>query len=499
MTEESRTQSGVAATGVAGLDDILRGGFPRDQLYLLDGNPGTGKTTLALKFLLTGASEGELGLYITLSESARELRNVAASHGWSLDDLSIFELLPSEELLRPDLQYTMFHAAEVELSLTTSAILAEVERLKPARVVLDSLSELRLLAQNSLRYRRQVLALKQFFAGQSCTVLFLDDRTADVGDRQVESIAHGVLSLEELLPLYGAERRRLRVVKLRGVKYRGGYHDFIIQRGGLAVFPRLVAVEHTRNPDRSVMESGIPQLDQLLGGGMKRGTSALLIGPAGAGKSSVAARYAAAAADRGENAAICSFEECARSIAERSRAFGVDIDGHLESGRLTIQQIDPAELCPGEFVHAIRHAVEERHTSLVVIDSLNGYLAAMPEERLLIQQLHELLTYLNRKGVLTLLVVAQHGMIGNMQTPVDTSYLADTIILFRFFEAAGEIRQAVSVLKQRQGAHERTIRELRLDEGAIRVGPPLTGFHGVLTGIPKLVGGRSLPGMPEEQ
>lgn len=488
MREGSPNKAELAATGIAGLDDVLRGGFPRDHLYLIDGNPGTGKTTLALQFLLEGAKQGERTLYITLSETARELEAVADSHGWSLEQIRIFELLPSEESLQPDRQYTMYHAAEVELSETTRLMLEQVEARKPTRVVLDSLSEMRLLAQNSLRYRRQVLALKQFFTGRACTVLLLDDRSADIGDRQVESIAHGVLSLEELLPQYGAERRRLRVAKLRGVHYRGGYHDFNIQTGGLAVFPRLVAQEHGGVAHHQLFKSGIPELDQLLGGGFRTGTSALIMGPAGAGKSSIAAQYAAAAAARGEQAAIYSFEENSESICERSTAFGVNLDESLESGRLTVQQIDPAELSPGEFVHLIRQAVEEREVRIVVIDSLNGYLAAMPEEQSLILQLHELLTYLGRKGVVTLLVMAQQGLVGTMQTPLDASYLADSVLLLRYFESRGEVRQAISVLKKRQGTHERTIRELHLGEGGITLGPPLHGFQGVLTGVPTLVG-----------
>jgi circadian clock protein KaiC len=486
MWETTEDTHEIAATGIAGLDDILRGGLPRGQIFLIEGNPGTGKTTLSLQFLLQGVRQGETVLYITLSETTAELHKVAASHGWSLAGLEIFELVPSEEALQPDRQYTMYHAAEVELSQTTAAMLAEVERLKPSRIVLDSLSEMRLLAQNSLRYRRQVLALKQFFAGRDATVLLLDDRTADLGDRQVESIAHGVISLEEMHPDYGAERRRLRVAKLRGTHYRGGYHDFVIRRGGLDVFPRLIAVEHNREVERKLISSGISGLDSLLGGGLHTGSSTLLMGPAGCGKSSIATQYAGIAAANGDSVAIYAFEENVESICDRARSFGVDLDPHLRSGRLKVQQIDPAELSPGEFVHNIREAVD-RGVRVVIIDSLNGYLAAMPEERLLIVQLHELLTYLNRKEVLTLLVVAQHGLVGRMQSPVDLSYLADAIVLLRYFEHHGEVCQALSVLKKRQGYHERTIRELQLAEGGIRVGEPLRGFQGVLTGVPRLV------------
>jgi circadian clock protein KaiC len=486
MWDKNEDSNALAQTGIAGLDDILRGGLPRGQIYLIEGNPGTGKTTLSLQFLLEGIRLGETVLYITLSETEAELHKVAASHGWSLEGLRIFEMVPSEESLQPDRQYTMYHAAEVELSRTTAAVLEEVERLKPSRIVLDSLSEMRLLAQNSLRYRRQILAFKQFFSGREATVLLLDDRTGDVDDGQVESIAHGVLSLEEMHPEYGAERRRLRIAKLRGVRYRGGYHDFAIRRGGLNVFPRLVAVEHNRKLERKTISSGIEGLDALLGGGLQTGSSALLMGPAGCGKSSIATQYAGMASASGDPVAIYAFEESADSICNRGNAFGMDLVPHLRSGRMTVQQIDPAELSPGEFVHSIREAVESRGVRVVIIDSLNGYLAAMPEERLLIVQLHELLTYLNRKEVLTVLVVAQHGLVGNMQSPVDLSYLADTIILLRYFEHEGEVSQAISVLKKRQGRHERTIRELKLVEGGIQVGDPLRGFHGVLTGVPTL-------------
>lgn len=487
MSETTEPTNALAPVGITGLDDILRGGLPCGQIYLVEGNPGTGKTTLSMQFLLEGVRRGETVLYITLSETEKELHKVAQSHGWSLDGVKVFEMVPTEDALQPDRQYTMYHAAEVELSQTTAAMLAEVERLKPSRIVLDSLSEMRLLAQNSLRYRRQVLALKQFFAGREATVLLLDDRTADVGDRQVESIAHGVLSLEEMHPDYGSERRRLRVAKLRGMHYRGGYHDFMIRRGGLEVFPRLIAVEHNRDVARKTISSGIGGLDLLLGGGLHTGSSALLMGPAGCGKSSIAAQYAGVACADGDPVAIYAFEESVESICERAKAFGIELDPHLRSGRLTIQQIDPAELSPGEFVHSIRDAVDKRGVRVVIVDSLNGYLAAMPEERLLIVLLHELLTYLNRKEVLSLMIVAQHGLVGNMRSPVDLSYLADAIVLLRYFEHRGEVSQAISVLKKRQGRHERTIRELKLEEGGINVGEPLRGFHGILTGVPTLV------------
>lgn len=492
MDQTPTPPSRLSATGVAGLDDILGGGLTPHRLYLVEGNPGSGKTTLALQYLLEGRRQGEAGLYITLSETKGELAAVARSHGWALDGIDVVELVASEAELEPDNQHTMFQPADVELGETTKAILAEVERVRPRRVVVDSLSELRLLAQSSLRYRRQILALKQFFTGREATVLLLDDRTGEADGLQLQSIAHGVVSLEHLSPQYGAERRRLRVVKLRGQKYRGGLHDFNIATGGLDVFPRLVAAEHTEFREQRLLTGGVPEFDALLGGGFDYGTSALLVGPAGCGKSSVAINYARAAAARGERAALFAFDERAEVLLRRAAGLGMDLRPHLTDKTLTLQQVDPAELSPGEFAAAVRRAVDgaDGHApaTVVVIDSLNGYLHAMPEEDYLTVQMHELLTYLGHKGVVTFLVLAQHGMIGHMQTPVDTTYLADTVVLFRYFEAAGEVRQAVSVVKKRSGRHERTIRELRLD-GRIRVGEPLTAFRGVLTGTPAFDGG----------
>ncbi len=477
----------LSATGVAGLDDILGGGLTPNRVYLVEGNPGSGKTTLALQYLLEGVRRKEAGVYVTLSETKKELLAVAASHGWSLDGLAIAELVAEEKELEPDNQYTMFQPSEVQLGETTRTILDEIERVKPKRVVIDSLSELRLLAQSPLRYRRQILALKQFFTGRDCTVLLLDDRTSDASDLQLQSIAHGVLSLEHLSPEYGAERRRLRVTKLRGQKFRGGLHDFNIATGGLQVFPRLVAAEHSQTRDRQPLKGDIPALDEMLGGGMDPGTSTLLIGPAGSGKSSVAVNYARAAAKQGKRAALFIFDERTEVLLHRAEGLGLDLRPHLESGLVTIQQVDPAELSPGEFACIVRKAVEgeDGHPSagVVVIDSLNGYMQAMPEERFLTAQMHELLTYLGHKGVVTFLVLAQHGMVGPMHAPVDTTYLADTVILFRYFEADGQVRQAISVVKKRSGRHERTIRELHLD-GGITVGEPLTNFRGVLTGTP---------------
>jgi circadian clock protein KaiC len=484
----------MAKTGVEGLDYVLNGGLTAQRLYLLEGVPGSGKTTLALQFLLEGVRNGEPVLYVTLSETERELRAVAASHDWSLEQITVRELVPSEDALRPDDQYTMFHPSEVELGETTKAILADVERLKPTRVVFDSLSELRLLAGNPLRYRRQILALKHFFAGRKCTVLLLDDLTSTQVDLQVQSIAHGVLKLEQLYPEYGAERRRLIVLKYRGVRFRGGYHDYVIRRGGIEVFPRLVVAEHRCAPSFEKLASGIAEMDTLLGGGIERGTSTLIVGAAGTGKSSLAAQFVSAAARRGESSALFVFDESVHTLTTRCAGLGIDLRSHIESGRVTAQQIDPAELSPGEFAHAIRRAVGRQKCSIVVIDSLNGYLNAMPEERFLIIQLHELLSYLGQAGVATLLVGAHQGLIGSqMITPVDASYLADAVILMRYFETKGEVRQAISVMKKRGGAHERSIREFRLANGAIQVGEPLKDFRGVLTGVPTLEGAGTPP------
>lgn len=485
----------LVATGIPELDHILGGGLTPNRLYLVEGNPGSGKTTLALQFLMDGARRGEPVLYVTLSETKEELAGVAQSHGWSLDGVTVCELIPTEDTLLPDAQTRMFHPSEVELSETTKTVLAEVERAKPMRVVFDSLSEMRLLAQNPLRYRRQILGLKQFFTGRHCTVLLLDDRTSEVTDLQLQSIAHGVVTLEHLAQDFGAERRRLRVMKMRGVQFRGGYHDFTIRRGGLAVFPRLVAADHHRPFQAGQVTSGVPALDALLGGGLDRGTSALLIGPAGCGKSSIAVQYLAAAAGRGEHGVLFAFDEGLGTLKARSAGLGVDLDAHVLAGRIRVQQVDPAELSPGEFAQAVRRAVEVDGARVVVIDSLNGYLQAMPEERFLTIQLHELLTYLGQQGVIALLVVAQHGLMGSgMQTPVDASYLADAVILLRFFESAGHLRRVVSVVKRRSGAHESTLREFRLGAGGLWVGEPLRELHGVLTGTPAFL---TPPAAPE--
>jgi circadian clock protein KaiC len=483
MPNESPSKPSPVSTGIEGLDDVLRGGFPANRLYLIEGDPGTGKTTLALQFLLEGACLGEPGLYVTLSESSDELRAVAQSHGWSLDQVQLHELAPTTESARPDDDYTILHPSEVELGETTGAVFRQVERTNPARVVFDSLSEIRLLAREPLLYRRQILALKQFFVGRRCTVLLLDDRTADQSDLQLHSISHGVVRLEQLATEFGAERRRLRVTKLRGLDFRGGYHDFRIVTGGMRVFPRMVAKEHQQPREDGTVESGVPELDALLGGGLHRGTSALLMGPAGAGKSIVATQYATSAAVRGQRSMIYLFDEQDETSLVRADALGLPLRSHVEGGRIKLQQVDPAQLSPGEFIQGIRRGVERDDARLVVIDSLNGLLASMPEERSLIVQLHELLTYLNHRGVVTLMLMAQHGLIGNMSTPIDVTYLSDAVILFRYFEVTGEVRRAISVVKNRTGRHENTIRELHFGPG-VRVGPPLRQFQGVLMGTP---------------
>jgi circadian clock protein KaiC len=475
----------VSATGVQGLDDILYGGLTPFRLYLIEGVPGSGKTTLAMQYLLEGARKGEPVLYVTLSETEEELRAMAKSHGWTLDGVTIRELVPPEDALLPAEQYTMFHPAEVELSETMRTILSDVERLKPTRVAFDSLSELRLLAGDALRYRRQLLALKQFFRGRRCTVLLLDDLTGAGRDLQVQSIAHGVIVLEQLLPEYGADRRRMRVLKHRGRRYRGGYHDYVIQGGGLKVFPRLVAAEHRMNISEHKLSSDIAELDELLGGGLERGTSTLIVGAAGTGKSSLGAQFAVANAERGQKSAVFIFDESRNTLMSRMAGLGIDMLRHVDSGMIVVRQVDPAELTPGEFAHTIRHEVEDDGASIVIIDSLNGYLNAMPGERYLTIHLHEMLMYLGQKGVATLLIGAHQGMIGTqMHTPIDASYLADAVILMRYFEAEGEVRQAISVMKKRGGQHERSIREFRLAPGGLHVGKPLKEFRGILTGVP---------------
>lgn len=480
-------QQQIDATGVAGLDEILGGGLTPRRLYSVEGVPGSGKTTLAMQFLMEGVRQQEPVLYVTLSETKEELLDTATSHGWTLDGITVYEMIPSESALTGDEQYTMFHPSEVELGQTTTAILEEVVRLKPRRVVFDSLSELRLLAGNPLRYRRQILAFKQFFAGRNCTVLLLDDMTVADRDLQVQSISHGVLLLEQWNPEFGADRRRMRVVKYRGRQFRGGYHDYKIERGGLVVFPRLIAAEHRSAPERLRLASGVSGLDSLLGGGIETGTSTLIMGAPGTGKSSLSGQFASSAAERGQRTAMFIFDESVETFLTRAEGLGMKLREHVESGMVTVQPVDPAELTPGELTENIRNSVDRHQATIVVIDSLNGYLNAMPGERFLVIQLHELFMYLGQRNVATMLIAAQHGLIGmQMTSPVDATYLADAVILMRYFEAFGEVRQAISVVKKRGGAHERSIREFKLSNGRIEVGEPLRNFRGVLTGVPTM-------------
>jgi len=476
----------IAATGIEGLDHILLGGFPRNHVYLLQGDPGVGKTTLGLQFLLEGVRNGETAMYITLSETGDELRAVADSHHWDISAVHIYEQLVGEDSLEEE-ETTVFYPAEVELGQTIKAMLTEVDRLKPDRVVLDSLSEIRLLAQSTLRYRKQILALKQFFAGRRVTVLFLDDRTSDVNDMQLQSVPHGVVELERYTPLYGAARRRLQLVKVRALNFRDGYHDFSILTGGIVVYPRLIAAEHHREiVELEQVPSGLPNLDEMLGGGVDRGTSTLIMGPAGSGKSALSTQYAVAAALRGEKATMFLFEESLSSLFNRSTALGMPLRQLVEQGIIDIRQVDPAQLQPGELAHLVRQSVEQNGSRVLVIDSLNGYLNAVPEERFLLLHLHELLSYLGQNGVATILVFAQHGLIGTaMQSPVDVSYLADCVILLRYFEARGTIRKAISIVKKRSGVHDTAIRDLVLTREGIKVGAPLANFRGVLSGIPQ--------------
>lgn len=474
--------------GIQGLDDILAGGLTRDRVYLLEGNPGTGKTTASMSFLMEGARRGESALYITLSETEDELRATAQSHGWDLSGIDIFELVPPESLLDEKQQQSLLYSSDLELGETTRMIFNRVEAHKPKRVVIDSLSEIRLLAQSSLRYRRQVLALKHYFAKHGATVLMLDDLTTDVNDKTVHSVAHGVIQLQELAPEYGAERRRVRVIKYRGRRYRGGYHDFTIKTGGLEVYPRIIASEHRTRFDRAPASSGVPELDALLGGGIERGSSALILGPAGTGKSLFSINFAVAAIERGEKAALFIFDEELGLLFDRTLKLGIDLEALQAGGNLIIEQVDAAELSPGEFADRVRRCVAEQDIKTVVIDSLNGYQAAMPQEQFLVLHIHELLQYLNRQGASTFLTVAQHGLVGDMKAPVDVTYLADTVILLRYFEAAGHVRRAVSVIKKRAGLHEKTIREFEIGDEGLSVGDPLVGFQGVLRGVPNFVG-----------
>ncbi|WP_085809136.1 ATPase domain-containing protein [Sphingomonas sp. TZW2008] len=479
-------QPRLASTGTAGLDQILGGGLTPERMYLVEGTPGTGKTTLALRFLLEGATLGQTALYITLAETEVELRAVGEAHGWSLEGLDLFEMVPPDGFAE-DHEQTLLHPSEVELGETVRDIMTKVDDVRPTRLVLDSLSELRLLSQSPIRYRRQILALKHFFATRACTVLVLDDRGATGSDLQLHSIAHGVISLDQTLASFGGQRRRLHIVKMRQRQFRGGYHDFEIERGGLCVYPRLVAADHPSEKGGQPVSTGSSELDALLGGGLVPGTATLLAGPAGVGKTTASIQCIDAALRRGEKASYFLFDERAATLLARSAALGLDLQPHIDSGLLELRAIDPAEMSPGEFASRIQKAVDGGAT-MVAIDSLNAYLQAMPNEQFLVLQMHELLSYLGQKGVVSLLILGLHGIAGDIRSDVDLSYLADTVVQLRYFEALGEVRQAISVIKTRTARHERTIREFQIDRNGLRLGEPLNRFQGVLTGAPTFSG-----------
>ncbi len=482
---EALEEAGPVGSGLPALDYILRGGFARNRIHLVEGEPGAGKTTLGLQFLLEGQRQGERCLYITLSEGRDELIHVASTHGWDLAGVEIFELVPPELSLDPEREQSILYASDLELGETVRLVMEEVERFAPARVVFDSLSEIRLLAQGALRFRRQVLALKHFFARRNCTVLFLDDLTQMEEDLGLHSLAHGVIRLEQIALTYGAERRRLRVYKMRGRPFHGGFHDFLIRKGGVKIFPRLVAGSHPQlEQEMETAPSGIGQLDALVGGGLDYGTSTLIIGPSGTGKSTLSMQFVGAALKRGEKALFISFDETERIFYQRSSGLGWDLSGYRDSGQLIFRKVDPAELSPGELAATVSAAVKEGGARVIVLDSLTGYQHAMPEEQFLLLQMHEMLTFLNQQGVLTMIILTQSGMIGQMQSPVDMTYLSDSVLLLRFFESDGELRRAISVVKKRTGAHESSIREMRIDSSGLQVGEKLEGFRGVLTGTP---------------
>jgi circadian clock protein KaiC len=487
-TVEDLTDGASVATGVPGMDYVLAGGYARSSLHVIEGSPGAGKTTLALQFLMDGRDRGERGLYVSLSETREELLRSAEAHGWALDGVEIFELMPPELTLDPERDQTVFYASDLELGETIGMVMKEIERLKPHRVAFDGVSEIRLLSQTPLRYRRQVLALKHFLAARGCTTLFLDDRTQEIEETSLHSLAHAVVRLEQEPMAFGGDRRRMRIIKMRGRSYRSGFHDFVIRTGGLVVYPRLIAAEHHKDyAEDAPVATGIGALDRLVGGGLDRGTATLVIGPAGSGKSTLCLQFLRAGLDRGEKALVVSFDESRRVLLKRAGGVGVDLAAYEAKGLLALEHVDPAELAPGELSGMMRRHVEDG-ASIVILDSLSGYQNALPGENFLALQMHELLTYLGQQGVLTLVVLAQHGMVGQMQTTVDLTYISDNVLLLRFFEARGQIRRALSVIKKRTGGHETTIREFMIDGQGLQVGPVLDKFQGVLTGVPSFAG-----------
>ncbi|HEX7154122.1 MAG TPA: ATPase domain-containing protein [Thermoanaerobaculia bacterium] len=470
---------GYAPTGISGLDEVLRGGLPEHQMYFIQGDPGAGKTTLSFQFLLEGVRRGEKTLYVTLSASSRDLSRVARSHGWTLDGIDIYEQFQTAS----GADTTIFRPAEIELAKTVKAILDAIDARQPDRVVIDSLAEIRLLSESALRYRKQLLTLKEFFRERRITALVLDDRSVAARDSEVQGLAEGVIVLCASAPMYGNTRRRLEVVKLRGVAFRGGFHDFTIDKGGLTVFPRLTAGEHRVSRDEGVIVSGIAEMDALVGGGLERGTTTMIMGPAGVGKSSLALQFATTAAAAGEKVAFFIFEEHITVFLKRAASLGFELPKLIESGHMRVYQIDPAEMSAGEFAHAIRTAVEKDEGSVIVIDSLNGYFNAMPEEHFLTLHLHELLSYLASAAATTILIVSQHGALGHVSSPVDVSYLADAVILLRYYETHGAFRRAISMLKKRTSIHEQSVRDYQLTASGVRVGKVLTEFRGILSGM----------------
>jgi circadian clock protein KaiC len=486
MSRSLEAADRILKTGVPGLDPVVAGGLERDRLYLIEGTPGSGKTTLAMQFLMEGVRQGERCLYITLSETEEELRASAASHGWALDGILIVEVTPLES--DPEQQQGLIHPSEMELGQTVRMIIDTVEAYRPARLVIDALTELRLLAVDPFGYRRQILTLKRYFSKQDCTVMALDDLTESAPGLHLHSVVHGVIGLEQRRMEYGIVRRRMAVTKLRGVDFRSGYHDYVIRTGGLTVFPSLIASEHVAKFPLTALSSGVESIDKMLGGGLWRGTSTLLIGPSGVGKSTLAIQYAMASADVHEKAAVFAFDESFRTAAARAKGLGLDLEAACDSGALRWEDLSPTSLSPGEFVDKVQRDVESG-VRMVVIDSLNSYIASMPEEKALVLHMHELLAYLGNQGVVTVLIMAQHGLVGETHAPLDLSFMADAIVILRYFEAGGEVRKAISVLKSRGGQHESTIREYSLTaKSGVSVGEPIRAFQGVLTGTPQFLG-----------